>query len=205
MKWVKKLKLKIRAWNNLRRSLITLRCQQWPPRLVIHEKYENITKWILRTIALAGIILNVGFVPFWYLNIAIAIMLVVIEQFLERAVFLYTTIYWQPFPEFTWDLGKEWMSMGFAFPENPMPEDLNVVGPVFKSESYAREFFNIIRAWNYGNEEDIDDNVCLSFIIEKSEKYYTYIPYCMVRGRILICIYTVSCKDWKIAYLRVYL
>ena len=175
MRYLRTTKRKIRSWNNHRRSLVSLRWKRWLPRLVIHEKYEAVTKWLVRILTLAGIILSIGFIPIWYVNLIVAIILVGFEQFLERAIFLYTSIFWQPLPEFRWDLGEEWISMGFAFPENPTPEDLNILGPVFKSENCAQEFMNIVKIWNYNHEEDIENNICLSFIIEDSNRYFTYI------------------------------
>lgn len=107
---------------------------------------------------------SIGFIPVWYLNLLLAIALVAIEQFLERAVFLYTIFYWQPFPDFKWAIGEEWIGMGFTFPIPRDKGELNVVGSAFKSESCAHEFFELLRKWNYGDQEDRDNNICLSFI-----------------------------------------
>jgi len=112
----------------------------------------------------------------WYLNVVFAVVLVAIEQFFERAVFLYTIIYCQPLPEFNWNIGEEWLAMGFAFPVDARERNLNVVGPVFKSKHRAHEFFELLREWNYGEDEDQHNNICLSFIYDGlGGGYYTFI------------------------------
>ena len=142
--------------------------------MVIHEKYERQTKWTLRILTLLGITLSVVSIPSLSVRLGLAVALVLVEQLLERAVFLYTTIYVQPLPNFTY-APEEWLGMGFAFPINPGSRDLNIVGPVFKSQDYAHRFFETVREWNYGSNDDVDNNVCLSFIIEKSAEYSTYL------------------------------
>lgn len=64
--------------------------------------------------------------------------------------------------------------MGFAYPENPQPNELNVVGPVFSDKEYAHNFFNLLREWNYQQSEDKDNNICLSFILESKKRYSVY-------------------------------
>jgi len=175
MRCMAKLRSDIRIWNNRRRTLITIRWKRGLLRLVIHEKYERLTKWLLRTLALIGIVSSIGFLPVWYLNVVFAVALVAIEQFFERAVFLYTIIYCQPLPKFNWNIGEEWVAMGFAYPVDAREGELNVVGPVFKSKHRAHEFFELLREWNYGEKEDQHDNICLSFIYDELGGYYTYI------------------------------
>ena len=108
------------------------------------------------------------------LNLLLAIALVAIEQFLERAVFLYTIFYLQPLPDFKWAIGEEWIAMGFAFPVPRNKGELNVAGPVFKSESCAHEFLELLRKWNYGDQVDRDNNICLSFITV-DDGYFVFI------------------------------
>lgn len=161
-------------WHNKRKTLITLRWKRGIPRLVIHEKYERLTKWFLRILTIIGIAISIGFIPTWYLNLLLVITLVGVEQFLERAVFLYTIFYWQPLPDFKWNIGEEWVAMGFAFPVLKNEGELNVAGPVFKSESCAHEFFELLRKWNYGHQEDRDDNICVS-LVTVDDGYFAFI------------------------------
>lgn len=161
-------------WHNRRKTLITLRWKRGIPRLVIHEKYQKTVKWSLRGLAVAGIISSVILIPAWYLSLLLAVALLGTEQFLEKAIFLYTIFYWQPLPEFKWDIGEEWVAMGFAFPVSGDENELSVVGPVFKTESCAHEFFELLRKWNYGNQQDKDNNLCLS-LITVDDGYYAFI------------------------------
>ena len=161
-------------WHKRRKTLITLRWKRGIPRLVIHEKYEKLSKWSLRVVTVIAIASSIGFIPVWYFNLLLAIVIVAVEQFLERAVFLYTIFYWQPLPDFKWDIGEEWVAMGFAFPVPRNEGELNIVGPVFKTESCAHEFFELLRNWNYSYQEDRDNNICLSFVTV-DDGYFVFI------------------------------
>ncbi|MGB2814984.1 MAG: hypothetical protein WBC50_00605 [Dehalococcoidales bacterium] len=161
-------------WHNRRKTLITLRWKRGIPRLVIHEKYEKLVKWSLRAVTVMAIVSSIGFMPIWYFELVLAIVIVAVEQFIERSVFLYTIFYWQPLPDFKWDIGQEWVSMGFASPVPRGERELNVVGPVFKIESYAHEFFELLRRWNYDYQEDRENNICLSFVTV-NDGYFVFI------------------------------
>jgi len=66
--------------------------------------------------------------------------------------------------------------MGYAFPRDQSDEKkLNVVGPAFRTEEFAEKFFGLLRTWNYNDEVDQENNVCVSFIIEEDSEYTVYI------------------------------
>lgn len=109
------------------------------------------------------------------LSFALALCLLLLEQFIERIVFTYAIMYVQPMPDFTYD-PREWAGMGYAFPRDQSDEKkLNVVGPAFRTEEFAEKFFGLLRTWNYNDEVDQEDNVCVSFIIEEDSEYTVYI------------------------------
>lgn len=159
-------------WKIYLRSFISVRWQKHLPRLVIHERYERIVKWLLRVLILIGIISSIIAFPVWYIALTFAIVLVLIGQFFEKAIFLYTSIYVQPMPDFEYDPEK-WKSMAFSFPQDTTL--LNVVGCAFSDRESAQKFFELIKTWNYGDTKDLDNNICLSFIIESDEEYSVYI------------------------------
>lgn len=159
-------------WKISLKSVISLRWHKHLPRLVIHEKYEKYVKWTLRALILIGIISSVIAFPVWYVALTFAIVLVIIGQFFEKAIFLYTTIYVQPMPDFEYEPEK-WKGMAFAFPQDT--KLLNVVGCAFSDREHAIKFFELLKNWNYGETKDMDNNICLSFIIESDEEYSVYI------------------------------
>lgn len=161
-------------WRVSLKSLIWVRWQKYLPRLVIHEKYEKRVKWISRIVAIVAIVSSALTIERWYIGLSLALSIFLVEQFLERAIFLYTSIYIQPLSDFTIEKEK-WTEMGFAFPKNPQPNELNVVGPVFSDKGYAHKFFNLLRDWNYRQPEDINNNICLSFISENEMQYSVYL------------------------------
>ena len=156
------------------RSLVNLRIERGLPRLIVHEKYEKSVKWTLRTLAAIGIVASVIAFPVWYLGLSFAVLMFLIQQFFERAIFQYTSIYVQPLPDFTYN-PDEWKGMAFAFPAKPEDTDLNVVGCAFASLEYAQKFFSLVQAWNSNEAEDRDNNICLSFIVENEKEYSIYL------------------------------
>lgn len=64
--------------------------------------------------------------------------------------------------------------MGYMF----VPDHLDApsfFGPSFKTEEYGINLFNLLRAWNYNKYDDIEGNICISFIEEKDAHYSVYI------------------------------
>lgn len=161
-------------WKISSKSIISIRWQNHLPRLIVHEKYEKFVNWFLRILTVFGIVTSVIAFPIWYINLLFAIVLFIIEQFFEKSIFKYTSIYVQPMPDFKYD-SKEWKGMAFAFPQDPDQKLLNIVGCAFATEEYAHKFFKLLKAWNYGEVEDKDNNICLSFIVESEKEYSVYL------------------------------
>ncbi|MEA1995900.1 MAG: hypothetical protein U9N18_07170 [Campylobacterota bacterium] len=161
-------------WKISLKSIVSVRRQNHLPRLVIHEKYEKFVKWFLRILTAFGIVSSVIAFSIWYISLSFAIVLFLIEQFFEKSIFKYTSIYVQPMPDFKYD-PKEWKGMAFAFPQYPDPKLLNVVGCAFATKKYAHKFFKLLKAWNYGEAQDKNNNICLSFIVENENEYSVYL------------------------------
>ena len=60
-----------------------------------------------------------------------------------------------PMPTFTYD-PQQWIGMVFAFAEGD--ESLDMVGPAFRDKEYGVEFLNLLRAWNYNEMTDANNN-----------------------------------------------
>jgi hypothetical protein len=144
------------------------------PRLVLLEKYENPVKWTLRILTVIGIASSVIAIPTWYSSMIISLSLFIIEQFFEKTIFQYTTIYVQPMPDFTYE-PSEWKAMAFMAIEDIDPRIISSVGLVFNTKEYAKKVFTLFKSWNYNNNYDEKNNICLSFIIEKNNEYSTYL------------------------------
>ena len=156
-------------WKIDSRSLIDVEWRKSIPRLIVHEKYEKIIKWTLRILTFIGIATSVISLE-WYYSLLLAIVLLVVEQFIERAIFEYTTMIVQKMPDFEVD-GKRWKTMGFAFPPQKDNNYPPYMGPAFDTEEYARNFFNYIKSWNDTNDEDPYNNIIVSFVMEPNSTY----------------------------------
>jgi len=83
-------------------------------------------------------------------------------------------MYVQAMPDFEYDPDK-WMANVFISLGHPSdPGSEKIVGLVFTEEEYASKFFELLRAWNHGNSDNKDENICLSFITDE-DMYYVYL------------------------------
>lgn len=150
-----------------------LRWGKWLPRPFLHEKYEKKVVWTLRILTAFGIATSIISLP-WQQSLLLAIVLFGIDYFLEKTLFYYTSIYVQPLADFTYD-SKKWVANCFvSIGEPPSPSSKKIVGLVFNDEEYAAKFFEMLRSWNYGSNEDKEGNICLSFITDE-DMYYVYL------------------------------
>ncbi len=166
--------MKAGDWDVSLRSLVSVRWKNYLPRLVLHEKFEKHAKWTARILTAVAILSSVIVFPAWYFSLSFAVFMFLVEQFVERCIFEYSSIYVQPMPEFALK-NEEWRGMAFAFPQKPDPKLLNVVGCAFATREYAHKFFELLRQWNYHEKEDRDNNICLSFILEDETHYVAYL------------------------------
>lgn len=150
-----------------------LRSGRWLPRLFLHEKNEKLILWTIRVLTAIGITASILSFP-WQLSLLLAIALVVIDYFLEKTLFYYTSLYVQPLPDFTYDPNK-WVANAFVSIGEPSnPSSQKIVGLTFNDQAYARKFFDLLRAWNYGESDDKDGNIRLSFLTDEN-MYYVYL------------------------------
>ncbi len=166
--------MKVGDWDVSVRSLISVRWKNHIPRLVLHEKFEKQAKCVARSITAVAILGSVIAFPAWYFSLIFAVVMFLVELFIEKAILEYTSIYVQPGADFALK-PEEWKGMVFAFPEEPDPKLLNVVGCAFATPEYAHKFFELLREWNYREKEDRDNNICLSFIVDDNTHYIAYI------------------------------
>ncbi|RLJ97754.1 hypothetical protein [Tenacibaculum discolor] len=170
------MKFRVGNWRIDSKSLVRIHWKKYYPKLVVHEKYENHVKWILRILTVIGIITSFLILPYWA-GIAVTLVLFGIEQLFERTLFEYSVMILQPFPDFEIEY-DQWLTNGY-FLLNPEYEQtdgyLNYFGPAYADKEYAIKFFNYIRSWNQDSDIDKDNNICISFIIESDVSYSTFL------------------------------
>ena len=151
-----------------------IRIDKKKKRIVLHEKYEKVVKYILRALTLIGIVSSILTLPI-YFSLALSILLVVIEQILEKAGFMFNTLFVQPIPT-SEDLRKaEWCANLFGFVQGNVADKKFMIGLVFKDKEAGEKIFKCISAWNNLEKWDMEDNIKLSFIIENEKNYSTYL------------------------------
>lgn len=154
-------------WNNRRRTFIRVEVHNKLPRFIIPEKYERLVTWLLRGLAVLGIILS-AITLRWYLSLGLAVMLLIFELVLKATIFQFTTIFIQPVPV-KWDNSK-WLAMVFF-----QIESRKYLGMLIEKEKQAQELYECLKAWNYGRYIDEDNNIRLSFVIENDNTYTAFI------------------------------
>jgi hypothetical protein len=150
------------------------RWNRWRPQLVLHENHRIPVTWTLRGIALVGLGLSFVYMP-GYIGLAISMMIAAVEQLLERSVFLYSSIHVQPMPSFAYDPAK-WTSIAYAVLGSDGAVTSHVLGFVFNDTEYASKFFALLRDWNLGDTDDLENNVRVSFVRDQDSYYLWLYP-----------------------------
>ena len=162
-------------WKIDSKSLIRLEWNKYIPKLIVHEKYEKIVKWLLRIISFVGI--ATAFLTLSYiLGIIVTLLIFIVEQFLEKTIFEYSIFYLFPIPDFDIEYDN-WLTSGYFLinDKNLLNQGyLNHFGPAYADKNYAIKFFNYLRLWNDNQNSDLENNICISLIIENDRKYSTY-------------------------------
>ncbi|MEN0666922.1 hypothetical protein [Caldifermentibacillus hisashii] len=83
-----------------------------------------------------------------------------------------SSMFIQPFFDYK---PEEWLAMVYAWPKKIEPDSSFVIGFAFKTERYAKEFFDLLRAYNDGDSTDNNNNIRLSLITENPTDYSVYI------------------------------
>ncbi|MGE0566620.1 MAG: hypothetical protein AB7O73_01615 [Bacteroidia bacterium] len=143
--------------------------------MVIHERFEKILKWVLRLIAFIGIATSVIAIDQWYVSLGVTILIFLIEQFFETTAIEYTTMVVQPFPDFEVKY-DQWKTNGFMIPQEKNDAGLAYFGPAYADKEYAIKFFQYLRSWvNHSSNDDTENNLVISLVIEPNEEYTTYL------------------------------
>lgn len=107
------LNMKIKV-GNLKvdsKTLIRFEWRKYYPKLIVHEKFEKQIKWILRTLALIGIVVSFLVLPY-YVGIIVTIVLFTVQTLIEKTMFEYSVMIVQPFPDFKIDY-DQWITNGY--------------------------------------------------------------------------------------------
>ncbi|MDH6310890.1 hypothetical protein M2451_004071 [Dysgonomonas sp. PFB1-18] len=159
-------------------TLIKLEWKKFYPVLIIHERFEKIVKWIIRLLAIIGVLSCLITFQNKCEALLFSVIIVLIQQFFERVIFEYTTIIVSPLPNFRVDL-TQWLTNAFFIPLNAdgsyNRNETAVFAPCFRDEEYGIQLFKFLKQWNFEQDNDIENNIIISFIIEPNAKYSTYI------------------------------
>lgn len=142
------------------------------PRLYLHEKRERAVRFALRGITAIGIAMSVVSLP-WYFALATSIGLVIVDTFLERTLFYYTTLYVGGFMEdYDPDQWAATVIVSLGEPEDP--ESLKIVGLAFRTDDYAIKFFNFLHHLNGLSDDNEQRDLRLTFLIDE-DLYYVFL------------------------------
>ncbi|WIX31808.1 hypothetical protein QO259_13435 [Salinicola sp. JS01] len=143
------------------------------PRLYLSEKHENIVKWMIRVFAGVGVLLSI-FTFEWYVGLAIAVVLFLVDWFLERTLFYYSSVHisdmivdYEP---------DQWVATVVVSVGHPQdPKSTKIIGIWLKTQEYAEKYFSVLHSWT-GREDKEQGDLRLSFVVDE-DMYYVFI-YC---------------------------
>ncbi len=165
------------GWRISLRSLVSLRWKNGLPRLVVHEKYEPVIKWVLRILTAVSVLSGlVALTPVG--GLALGVVLLVVEQFFERAVFEYSTIYVLPHPDFPFR-SESWVEMAYALPADRVGfldrELPSICALAFDDRDQAHGVMRLLHSWATGPDGNGVNNLVLSFVFEDFGGYSVYV------------------------------
>ena len=157
--------------RRLKKRFFFITFKKFTPKIHVNEQYEKLVKWILRIFTIIGIFSSIFAFSEWYFNLALALLLVCLEQFLERAVFTYFTFYLSAIPEYK---PEDWKGMMWVHSEDTSNKYFEV-GMFFSSREAAERIFSTIEVWSKDGNDDKNNMVQVSVIINRLDYYHVYI------------------------------
>ena len=141
------------------------------PRLFLHEQYERMIRWLLRVLTAIGVGTSVLTMP-WYWSFTTSLGLLVLDAFLERTLFYYSSLYVDALME-NYDPDEWAATVVVSLGEPKDPRSKKIVGLAFKTEEYAKRFFETLHHWN-GSSDHRQQDLCMTFIVDE-DRYYVYL------------------------------
>jgi len=145
-------------------------------KLILPGKYKRavkIFKVILTLISLlsAFLIFQSVFIAFLF-----GLAVYVISTILEKIIFTYSTLYVHPLPSFELDQEK-WIAVFWGYAKDPKNNnEIPLLGLQFSDEDYAKNIYDLLLSWSFGEHDDKDNNIKLSVILtdENSYSFFCY-------------------------------
>lgn len=130
-------------WRGFRQKYFYFSIKEGKFRLHINDRYEVAVKWILRILTAIGIISSVLTIP-WPFNLISALVLLGIDQVLEKAVFVFNAFYVSAMPNYE---PKDWLGMAWGYSYSASTQYFEI-GMIFSSKKSAEKIFPIIKHWS---------------------------------------------------------
>lgn len=142
--------------------------------MVLRESRRRSVTWTLRGLATVGLGLSFVYMP-GHTGFVASVLIAAVEQLLERSVFLYSSIHIQPMPTFEYDPAK-WTAVAYVGLGRGGVVASHALGLIFNDSEYASRFFSLLRDWNLGADDDLEDNVRVSFIRDQDSYFLWLYP-----------------------------
>lgn len=146
--------------------------KNWVPKIHINDRFERMVKWVIRTATVIGVLSSVFAFSEWYLNLGLALLLLIIGQLLEKAIFVFFTFYIAAIPEYD---ASDWSGMAWVLSVDPNESHFEV-GIIFSSREAAQRIFPVIKHWCKTGDIDNTNLIQISVVVnENSNEYHVYI------------------------------
>lgn len=157
-------------WFRRLRYFVAFRVHGGLPQLVINVRYEPIARWSIRTIIWIGVLSSLISFPSKLLALLFSLVLLVLQWVLEKRITSITTAVVMPLPDYR---DGDWLGVAWGFDlEGQLPY---TVGLIFKDTDAAERIFPIISLWNEGKQQDPNNNIEVSVVIESGDTYSLYV------------------------------
>jgi len=176
-------KLKFRSqmilWRNRLRFDIRLDESGRRRRVILHERFKTIVRWVKLSLTLGGLLLSfITFSSVW-VSFLVGVVVWLATTVVEKIGFSYDSVFVYPLPQF--EIKPElWLGTYFGYGETADGMQIPRIGLIVKDRQYAFDLHGLILSWTNGELNDEEKRVCVS-VIMLSESEYIFFCYPNIR------------------------
>lgn len=162
--------------NRLRINFFFIKIEKKEFKLVVNERFEKVIKNLSRVILLLNVILVFVFLPNPS-NIIISLILITIEQIVERTVFSFESASIVP-PIPSLELWHKADFRAVLIGGHKYRKEPGSIEMYFGNEEAAKEVFKYVKSWNFDNNQDLgtESHIRITFVINrKKDKYAIFV------------------------------
>lgn len=164
---------RLSLWVNRLRLGYGVQRRGWLVQVTIPNRHRRTVRIAKIAVAVIGLATSWPYLPPPW-PFAVALLLYVIGEVLERTIFSYAALFIHALPTFEVDPDK-WVGVGFGFARPSgaadSTRDIQMVGMIITDVEYARQLQKLFLIWTRGERDDRAGNFRVSIVVLNPSEY----------------------------------